>query len=55
MIYFFADAQLIFTGDLNVFDGFEQSKTIRYMKGQMDGVPTPFPLEDTFRTGMILI
>ena len=54
-IYCFADAQLIFTGDLNVFDGFEQSKTIKYMKGQMDGVSTPFPLEDTFRTGMILI
>ena len=40
---------------MNVFDGFEQSKTIRYMKGQMDGVSTPFPLKDTFRTGMILV
>ena len=46
-------SQMILTGDLNVFDGFEYSKAIRYLKGDLDGVNTPFPLEDTFRTGMI--
>ena len=43
-------SQLIFTGDLNVQDGYEQSKAILYLKGQLDGAFTPFPLEDTFRT-----
>lgn len=43
-------SQMILTGDLNVFDGFEQSKAIKYLKGGMDGVSTPYPLEDTFRT-----
>ena len=42
-------SQLIFTGDLNVQDGYEQSKAILYLKGQLDGAFTPFPLEDTFR------
>ena len=45
---------MILTGDLNVFDGFEQSKAIKYLKGDMNGVSTPYPLEDTFRTGLIL-
>merc|ERR1711997_816048 len=43
-------SQMILTGDLNVFDGFEYSKAIKYLKGDLDGVNTPFPLEDTFRT-----
>ena len=29
-----AGSLMILTGDLNVFDGFEQSKTIRYLKGK---------------------
>ena len=45
---------MILTGDLKVFDGFEQSKAIKYLKGDMNGVSTPYPLEDTFRTGLIL-
>ena len=45
---------MILTGDLNVFDGFESSKAIKYLKGDMNGVSTPYPLEDTFRTGLIL-
>ena len=43
-------SQLIFTGDLNVQDGYEQSKAVVYLKGQLDGAFTPFPLEDSFRT-----
>ena len=50
----FSGSQMILTGDLNVFDGFEQSKAIKYLKGDMNGVSTPYPLEDTFRTGLIL-
>lgn len=36
---------VVFTGDLNVFDGLENSKAIRYLKYE-----GPVPLEDTFRT-----
>jgi len=37
----------ILTGDLNVFQNFENSKAILFMKGKY-GV-NPFPLRDTFR------
>ena len=40
---------LIFTGDLNVEDGFEKSKTILYLKGLLSSAMCPVLLEDTFR------
>ena len=38
---------VIFTGDFNVQDGYENSKAIRHLKGEIDNPPVP--LEDTFR------
>jgi len=40
---------LILTGDLNVFDGFENHSAIKYLKGELDGDMPPYVLEDTFR------
>ena len=40
---------LMFTGDLNVFDGFENHNAIKYLKGELPGDMPPFVLEDTFR------
>ena len=41
---------LLFTGDLNVFSGFENHRAIRYLKGELQEDIPPIPLEDTFRT-----
>ena len=38
---------IVFTGDFNVQDGYENSKAIRHLKGEIDNPPVP--LEDTFR------
>jgi len=42
-----SDSLVLFTGDLNCFDGSENSLAIRYLKGELGG--NPHPLEDTFR------
>ena len=41
------DSVVIFTGDLNCFDGSENSLAIRFLRGELGG--NPHPLEDTFR------
>ena len=38
---------IVLTGDLNVQDGYEYSKAVRYLKGEIDSPPVP--LQDTFR------
>jgi len=40
-------ARVVLTGDFNVFDGFENSLAIRYLKGELENGPVD--LEDTFR------
>ena len=40
---------LILTGDLNVFHGYENSETIQYFKGNLNGDSPPYILEDSFR------
>ena len=42
-----SDSLVLFTGDINCFDGAENSLAIRYLKGELGG--NPHPLEDTFR------
>ena len=42
-----SDSLVLFTGDLNCFDGSENSLAIRFLKGELGG--NPHPLEDTFR------
>jgi endonuclease/exonuclease/phosphatase family metal-dependent hydrolase len=39
-------APVVFTGDLNVFEGFEGSEAVRYLKGELG---SPLALVDTFR------
>ena len=42
---------IILTGDLNVQDGYEKSRAVRYFKGHSQSAPNPpYVLEDTFRT-----
>ena len=41
------DSVVLFTGDLNCFDGSENSLAIQYLKGLLGG--NGHPLEDTFR------
>ncbi len=41
-----ANEPVVFTGDLNVFEGFEDSAAIRYLKGELG---SPIALDDTFR------
>jgi len=41
---------MMFTGDLNVFDGFENHNAIKYLKGELPGDMPPYVMEDTFRT-----
>ena len=36
------------TGDFNCDDGWEQSKPVQYLKGELNN--TPVPLDDTFRS-----
>ena len=44
-------AMIILTGDLNVQDGYEKSRAVRYFKGQSQSAHNPpYVLEDTFRT-----
>ena len=38
---------IFFTGDLNVIDGTENAKAIKYLKGEIESPPVP--LVDTFR------
>jgi len=40
-------SRVILTGDFNCYDGFEDSKPVRYLKGELES--TPVPLDDTFR------
>jgi len=41
-------SRIILTGDFNCDDGWEQSKPVRYLKGELNN--SPVPLDDTFRT-----
>ena len=40
-------SRIILTGDFNCDDGWEQSKPVLYLKGEL--YSTPVPLDDTFR------
>jgi len=40
-------SRVILTGDFNCDDGWEDSKPVRYFKGELES--TPVPLDDTFR------
>jgi len=40
-------SRIILTGDFNCDDGFENSKPVRYFKGEIEN--NPVPLDDTFR------
>jgi len=41
-------SRIILTGDFNCDDGWEESKPVRYLKGELNS--TPVPLDDTFRS-----
>ena len=40
--------QVMLTGDFNCDDGYEQSKPVLYLKGELDSSPITF--DDTFRS-----
>ena len=40
--------QVMLTGDFNCDDGYEQSKPVLYLKGELDNSPITF--DDTFRS-----
>ena len=40
-------SRIILTGDFNCDDGYEQSKPVLYLKGELNSPPVP--LDDTFR------